>query len=212
MKPLLVLWWYRQPLSFPFVSALPITIQWQHPSLPIVAAAVYLYLILSVASALWWGLHLPPPPGTPIGTWRRRGSFWHGYTRVRWLAHRTQIGTPKMQIGTLSGNRDETPRQDAEGETETPSGESPRATPRRRATNCQGQHREAKGNTKSRTIRCVNHWGKCQKVDLPRTDLNVWPDRRWKSDERKFELAPSMSNDITLATDAYLSAVNLVQK
>ena len=60
-----------------------------------------------------------------------------------------------MQIGTLSRHQDETPRRDVEGDTETPSGELPRATHReaeRRIAKRRHQDAErqiAEGDTKT---------------------------------------------------------------
>ena len=92
------------------------------------------------------------------------------------------------------GQHRDAKRQIAESGTKTPSDKSPRVTPRRWAANCQGRHRDAKrqiakgntetprnrrggheevkGDTDSSTIRCVNHGGKCPKLDLPSSDLN----------------------------------------
>ena len=83
--------------------------------------------------------------------------FW---TRVRWLVLDAAEGCfgsavpgyadwyTKRQlvhqtlIGTLSRHRGETPRQEAKGETKTPSGELPRARPRCQAANRRGRDRD----------------------------------------------------------------------
>ncbi|GAB3267483.1 DUF3429 domain-containing protein [Chitinimonas naiadis] len=74
-----------------------------HPMIPLNAMAIYAALVLSFVGAIWWGLVVHAPPGTPVG---RFYAFSVLAALVGWLALLlpTSKGLALLMAGFLAQN------------------------------------------------------------------------------------------------------------